>query len=377
MFPALLRTVKNGFSIVNHKSCQLYSQKVAVPLMRKKLKSKTKDALQFIDVKHVRVFGGKGGDGCVSFLSLWCNENAGPDGGDGGNGGHVVFKSTYNVNNYSHVLSIIRAEEGGKGHPKNQHGKNAEHNIVQVPVGTIVKNQQGKVVGDLNAEGMMFVAARGGAGGKGNRFFITEQEYAPKICEHGADGEVLSYVIELRSMAHIGLIGFPNAGKSTLLQAVTRAKPKIAPYPFTTLRPHLGMVQYDDYVQIAIADLPGLIPGSHENKGLGIQFLKHAERCAVLMFIVDASCDAPWEHINILKFELESFSKELANRPQIIVANKIDLPEAEDNVRVLREKFNVPIFTISAKMGTNVTSLLGELRKLYDQMEDRNETMDD
>lgn len=136
------------------------------------------------------------------------------------------------------------------------------------------------------------------------------------------------------------------------------------------------MVEYDDYVQIAIADLPGLIPGSHENKGLGIQFLKHAERCTALMFIVDASCDAPWEHIETLKFELESFSEELATRPQIIVANKIDLPEAEDNVRILREKFNVPIITISAKMGTNVTTLLGELRKLYNEIEDKTETID-
>lgn len=135
--------------------------------------------------------------------------------GDGGNGGHVVFKSTYNVNNFSHILSLIRAEEGEKGYPKNCHGKNANHNIVQVPVGTIVKNNQGKVVGDLNAEGLMFVAARGGAGGKGNRFFITEREYAPKICEHGAVGEELSYLIELRSMAHIGLVCLSIDDKAT------------------------------------------------------------------------------------------------------------------------------------------------------------------
>ncbi len=171
-------------------------------------------------------------------------------------------------------------------------------------------------------------------------------------------------------------IGFPNAGKSTLLQAITRAKPKIAPYPFTTLKPHLGVVQYDDYVQISIADLPGLIPGSNENKGLGIQFLKHAERCTALLFIVDASCEAPWEHINTLKFELESFSKELASRPQIIVANKIDLEEAAENVRIMKEKFNIPIITISAKIGTNVSSLLNELRTLYDKLENQKETID-
>lgn len=152
------------------------------------------------------MFGGKGGDGCVSFLSLWCNENAGPDGGDGGNGGHVVLKSTYDVNNLNHISSIIRAEDGEKGTTKNCHGKNANHNFVPVPVGTVVKNVNGKVVGDLSSDGLMFVAARGGAGGKGNRFFITEREYAPKIAELGAIGEQLSYVIELRSMAHIGLV---------------------------------------------------------------------------------------------------------------------------------------------------------------------------
>lgn len=157
-----------------------------------------------------------------------------------------------------------------------------------------------------------------------------------------------------------------------MLQAITRAKPKVASYPFTTLKPNLGMVQYDDYVQIAVADLPGLIPGSHENKGLGIQFLKHAERCTALLFIVDASSEAPWEHFTALKFELEKFSKELALRPQIIVANKIDLPGAEENVRILKKKFAAPVITISAKIGTNVANLLHELRVLYDEMENRN-----
>ncbi|KAJ6647445.1 Mitochondrial ribosome-associated GTPase 2 [Pseudolycoriella hygida] len=329
--------------------------------------------LHFVDVKQVRVFGGNGGDGCISFLSLWCNENAGPDGGDGGNGGHVVFKSTYDVNNLGHITSVIRADNGEKGYPKDCVGKNAKHNIVPVPVGTIIKNVEGKIVGDLDVDGLMFIAARGGSGGKGNPFFVTDAQNAPKICEYGATGEQRSYTLELRSMAHIGLIGLPNAGKSTLLQAITRARSKIASYPFTTLKPHLGMVQYDDYVQIAIADLPGLIPGSHENKGLGIQFLKHIERCTALLFIVDASSEAPWEHIDALNFELKSFSKELATRPQVIVANKIDLPEAMENVRILEEKLKVPIITISAKMGTNVANLLAELRKLYDKIQSEKE----
>lgn len=170
-------------------------------------------------------------------------------------------------------------------------------------------------------------------------------------------------------------IGLPNAGKSTLLRAITRAKPKVAPYAFTTLKPHLGIVEYDDYVQISIADLPGLIPGSHQNKGLGIQFLKHAERCAALLFIVDASAAEPWTHYESLKYELQQFSPELAGRPQIIVANKIDLKGTSvDNVEELRRRYpKIHIMSISAKIGTNVTGLLHDVRQLYDTFQGRNE----
>lgn len=168
-------------------------------------------------------------------------------------------------------------------------------------------------------------------------------------------------------------IGLPNAGKSTLLRAITRAKPKVAAYPFTTLKPHLGMVEYDDYVQISIADLPGLIPGSHLNKGLGIQFLKHAERCAALMFILDASAAEPWTHFEQLQYEISQFSEELAFRPQIIVANKIDRPEAAANLVELRRRFEVersiPVVEISAKIGTNVAQLLGKVRTIYDRQQ--------
>lgn len=168
-------------------------------------------------------------------------------------------------------------------------------------------------------------------------------------------------------------IGLPNAGKSTLLRAITRAKPKVAPYAFTTLQPQLGMVHYDDYEQISIADLPGLIPGSHQNRGLGIQFLKHAERCKALLFIVDVSCEEPWNHFETLKFELAQFSEELANRPQIIVANKIDLPAADENLEELREMYDIPIIPISAKMGTNINTLLSDIRKLYDKFNKKSE----
>lgn len=160
----------------------------------------------FVDLKQIRAIGGRGGDGCISFLSLWANENAGPDGGDGGNGGHVVLQASNDVNNLAHVSSILKAINGTDGLPKDCHGKCAEHLIVKVPVGTIVKSMNGKIVGDLSDEGMMFIAARGGAGGKGNHFFISDSEQAPQVCEYGANGEELSYITELRSMAHLGLV---------------------------------------------------------------------------------------------------------------------------------------------------------------------------
>nr|CAI5848041.1 unnamed protein product [Callosobruchus analis] len=182
----------------------------------------------------------------------------------------------------------------------------------------------------------------------------------------------------MRSMAHIGLIGYPNAGKSTLLQAMSRARPKIAPYPFTTLRPHLGMVLYDDYEQIAVADLPGLIPDSHKNRGLGIRFLKHAERCAALVMVVDISRPEPEEAIHVLRHEMRQFSEELANRPQIIAANKIDLPGADQNVKRLQGAVDdAVIVPISAKMGTNIVQLLRKIRLLYDQCNEANHKLNE
>ncbi|XP_069688015.1 mitochondrial ribosome-associated GTPase 2 isoform X1 [Periplaneta americana] len=343
------------------------SDTTAVALTSKKSKSARKVAQHFVDMRRVRAVGGKGGDGLISFLQLWCNETAGPDGGDGGNGGHVVFQASSNVRDLNHVTSVLKGEDGEKGYNKDCHGKSADHIIIQVPVGTIIRSSSGKVVGDLKVEGTMFVAARGGAGGRGNHFFVSPTEQAPKIAEYGADGEELQYVVEVRSMAHVGLIGFPNAGKSTLLQAISRARPKIAPYPFTTLKPHLGMIQYDDYEQVAVADLPGLMPGSHKNRGLGIAFLKHAERCASLLYLLDLSSSEPWTHLETLQYELSQFNSELLERPQVVVANKLDLPEAKKNLPLLKEHVNLPIVAISAKMGTNLEELLHIIKEMYEK----------
>ncbi|XP_052864549.1 mitochondrial ribosome-associated GTPase 2 [Anopheles cruzii] len=366
MWSSLLRTLSSRQSPSIGSLLRYSNQRVAVPLRSKKPKSDKPTMQYFVDCRKIRAVGGGGGDGCISFLRLWCNENAGPDGGDGGNGGHVVLQATQDVREFNHITSMIRAEDGVKGATKDCHGRNANHTVVKVPLGTIVKNAQGKVVGDLSTDGMMFVAARGGAGGKGNQFFKSDLEQAPQVAELGASGEEMEYTLELRSMAHVGFIGLPNAGKSTLLRAISRARPKVAPYPFTTLRPHLGMVQYDDYEQIAVADLPGLIEDSHRNKGLGIQFLKHVERCNSLLFVVDAAAEEPWLHYQTLLNELSMFSEELLDRPRLLIANKIDLPEAERNLELLAHHVDIPVLPVSARVGTNITQLLREIRILHD-----------
>lgn len=264
--------------------------------------------------------------------------------------------------------SVLKATEGGIGNAKECHGKNAKHTVIKVPVGTVVRNAQGLIVADLGTVDLMFVAARGGAGGKGNRFFTTDKETSPKVCEYGPPGEDCSYMLELRSMAEVGLIGFPNAGKSTLLNALTRAKPKVAPYAFTTLRPHLGTVQYDDHVQLTIADLPGLVPDAHRNKGLGIQFLKHAERCTLLLFVLDASAPEPWMQYKQLMYELEQFGGRLAKRPQLVVANKMDVESSASNFEQLQQQLQQPqLLGISAKMGHNLAQLLSNIRVAYDR----------
>ncbi|XP_076657499.1 mitochondrial ribosome-associated GTPase 2 isoform X4 [Halictus rubicundus] len=327
-------------------------ENVSKPLRSIKPKSQKNTENHFLDMKQVRTVGGNGGDGAISFAHLWGNDCAGPDGGDGGHGGHVIFQAQENIKDLSHIETVLMAEHGENGHNKDCFGK---------------------IVGDLSTNGAMFIAARGGTGGHGNAYFKSNLQQSPCISEYGAQGENLQYVIELRSMAHIGLIGLPNAGKSTLLRAITRARPKVAAYPFTTLRPYVGMILYDDYEQIAVADLPGLISDSHKNRGLGIQFLKHVERCKTLLFILDVSSNEPWTDFNTLKHEITQFNIKLNERSVLIAANKMDLPEAKENLEILTKKINLPIIPISAKIGTNVSTLLKEIRILYDAQKEEDE----
>ncbi|GFT47291.1 mitochondrial ribosome-associated GTPase 2 [Nephila pilipes] len=352
--------------VFNRNYIRFCSKLSAKPLRKVKSLSTEHRTQRFIDFKSVSAKGGKGGDGQISFLKLYRNPFGGPSGGDGGNGGHVIFQACGTVKSLEKVPVVLRACNGVDGKPKHMHGANGEHFIVKVPIGTMVKEND-IMLCDLNEQDAKFIAARGGAGGHGNHFFLSNENRHPDIAEKGASGEERKYDLELKIMAHIGLVGFPNAGKSTLLRAMSRARPKIAAYPFTTLNPHIGIVHYDDYVQLAIADLPGLIPGAHENKGLGISFLRHIERCSGILYVIDVSIESPLEQLACLKYELEQYQKGLSSRPHAIVANKCDSEGSNEKVEELKQNVTMPVFPVSAKFGNNVLTLLKYIRKLYDE----------
>lgn len=358
------------FKIVLHKIYFRFSSSTpAKPLRNLKLKNTSADfrTQHFLDYLRFTAIGGKGGDGEIGFLRLPKNPMGGPSGGDGGNGGHVILQACKTVKSLEGIPPVIIGEKGKRGRGKHMHGAHGEDKIIKVPLGTLIKEKD-KIISDLNEHDAKFIAARGGAGGHGNHFFLSNTNRHPDMAEYGADGEMRKYDLELKIMAHIGLVGFPNAGKSTLLRAVSRARPKVAAYPFTTLNPHIGIVQYDDYVQLAIADLPGLIPGAHENKGLGISFLKHIERCSGILYVIDLSTESPLDQLECLKYELEQYKKGLSQRPHAIVANKCDLGEnIEEQLNILKDNVKMPLFPVSAKFGTNVTTLLKYIRKLYDE----------
>lgn len=342
-----------------------------VPLKPLKHRAAGDEAEKFVDFKKVRVRGGKGGNGCLSFLSAFRVERAGPDGGDGGNGGHVIFQASKRKKELNHVRTIIEGHHGFKGKNKDCHGKNADHLYIEVPLGTIMKDTSDNILANLEEEGDYYISARGGSGGKGNSSFATSTDTAPHVAELGADGEVRELQVELRVMAHAGLIGFPNAGKSTLLRAISRARPRVSATPFTTLHPHIGMVEYEDYEQIAVADIPGLIPGAHQDKGLGISFLRHIQRCTCLLYVIDLSESQPWHQLETLKYELEQYSEGLSERPHAVIGNKMDLDIAKRNLIDLQNHTNLPVFPLSAMNRSNIKPLLLHLRELYDKYSEK------
>lgn len=344
---------------------------------------------KFVDAVRVRFKGGRGADGCISMLREFAREFGGPDGGNGGCGGHVVLRASRQVKSLNAISSSYRGLPGEHGHGKNLYGKNADHLIVDVPVGTYViptwpKNfapherdpDKSEIIADLDQDGSLFIAARGGAGGRGNASYLTNINRHPKIAQAGAEGEDNTYELRMRVYAHIGLIGLPNAGKSSLLRTLTHAKVKIGDYAFTTLFPQVGVLEYDDFTQIAISDLPGLIEDSHKNRGLGLGFLRSLQRCACLLYVVDLT-DNPIRQLEILFYEIEMYKKGLSNRPCFIFGNKIDDPRSSENITPLTEYLaqhrpGTKLIVGSTSRGDNLEQVRFEMRKMYDQYRTEN-----
>ncbi|OXB78446.1 UNVERIFIED_CONTAM: hypothetical protein H355_007476 [Colinus virginianus] len=275
------------------------------------------------------------------------------------------FTADQQIKSLSSVLSFYQGFHGERGGSKNCYGANGACVYVKVPVGTLVK-EDGVTVADLTQHGEEYVAAYGGAGGKGNRFFLSNEKRAPTLFTPGEPGQERVLHLELKTTAHAGLVGFPNAGKSSLLRALSNAKPAVAAYPFTTLNPHVGIVHYEDYEQVAVADIPGLIRGAHQNRGLGIAFLRHIERCLFLLYVVDLSVSQPWVQLQDLKYELEQYKEGLSTRPCVVIGNKIDLAESRINLPLLKEKIDDRVIALSALTGDNLEELLLHLKELYD-----------
>jgi GTP-binding protein len=319
--------------------------------------------VSFVDEARIHVTAGDGGHGAVTFHREPYKPKGGPDGGDGGHGGSVILRSDSSVGTLLDIRDHphVKAEPGGKGARSRKHGARGQDRIVLVPPGTVVHDADGTLLADLAAEGQEFVAARGGKGGRGNSHFATATRRAPAFAENGEPGDDFDLRLELRLLADVGLVGFPNAGKSTLISRISRAKPKIADYPFPTLTPNLGMVSVDD-TSFVVADIPGLVPGAAEGKGLGHQFLRHVRRAAVLVFMIDlmAMDRDPVDDYDVLRAELEAFDPELATRPSIVVASKIDA--GTDTWQEVQARYPEAL-PISAVSGENIEVLLSRLRE--------------
>ena len=321
--------------------------------------------MKFIDRVKIYVQAGTGGNGTVAFRREAHVPKGGPSGGDGGRGGSVIFVAT---NSLSTLLDLryyreYKAQNGEKGHAKKMHGADAADLVIRVPVGTCVYDDDtGNIIADLTKDGQRAVIAKGGRGGRGNARFASSRNPAPKICENGEPGEKFNLRVELKLLADVGLVGFPSVGKSTLLSVVSKARPQIADYHFTTIVPNLGVVQVKDGRSFVMADLPGLIEGASQGKGLGHQFLRHIERCRVIVHIIDMSGSEgrdPYEDYVTINKELGEYEYRLLERPQIIVANKMDGDEAEENLKKFKEKLgDQKVFPIIAPIHEGIDAVL-------------------
>lgn len=322
----------------------------------------------FIDQAIITVRSGKGGNGVVSFRHEKFIAKGGPDGGNGGRGGDVVFrvdKQLTTLMDFRYKRSY-KAGDGENGQHSLRSGKNGETVTLRVPPGTLIKEaESGKVLADLIEDGDEIAIVRGGKGGRGNNEFKSPILQAPRKAEPGQPAEEKTLLLELKLLADVGLVGFPNAGKSTLISRISAAKPKIADYPFTTLIPNLGIVTPGEYQSFVVADMPGLIEGAHRGRGLGIQFLRHIERTRVLVFLIPCTSPDPKQEYKTLLQELKSYDTDLPNRPQIVVISKMDIADEEIRHRLknLRLSKNIPLYKISAVTGENIHELVNAMWK--------------
>ncbi|MDR0867454.1 MAG: GTPase ObgE [Planctomycetota bacterium] len=323
--------------------------------------------MKFVDSTTVTVTSGKGGDGLASFRHERNIPLGGPDGGDGGRGGSVILRASENVDT---LLALARtgkykAADGEAGRAVCRHGANAADLTIEVPVGTLIADG-GEILADLTAHGQEAIVARGGDGGFGNRRYAAALNQAPDEFTYGGESETRKLHLELKLIADVGLIGFPNAGKSTLLGRLSAARPKIADYPFTTMQPQLGIVENGAGRELILADIPGLIEGAAAGRGLGHEFLRHVERCRVLIHLVNLyplDGTYPWDNFHAINRELAAFSEKLARTPQIVAGNKMDLTGADDALELLRAEIGLPVLGISAATGAGLKELKREMFK--------------
>jgi GTP-binding protein len=330
----------------------------------------------FVDRAEIYIEAGKGGDGCIAFRREKHVPLGGPNGGDGGNGGNIVFRAREGVNSlveFAHKKHW-KAPKGDHGQGSNRHGKSGSHLIVEVPPGTVIADKEtGMIIKDLVEDGDEVIVARGGRGGKGNPHFKSSTNQAPREATPGTPGESRHIVLELKVIADVGLLGKPNAGKSTLLSRISRARPEIAAYPFTTKFPNLGLVNADIDRSFVIADIPGLIEGAAEGIGLGHDFLRHITRAGILVHLVEPEpMDGtdPIENYKVIREELEQYSQELAQRPEIPVVSKAELPGSKEVCQQLEEAIGKEVLLISAVTGEGLNRLIHRIAEVLSNVND-------
>lgn len=328
----------------------------------------------FVDEAILELQAGRGGNGCMAFRREKYVEMGGPFGGNGGNGGNIIFKVDEGLNTLIDLKykKLYKAPSGCHGQGKGMHGANAKDLIIKVPLGTVITDlETNLVIADLINKDDEIVVAKGGRGGRGNMAFATHNNPAPAFCENGEPGEIKKVKVELKLLADVGLVGLPSVGKSTIISKISAAKPKIAAYHFTTLKPNLGVVKASNNTSFVVADLPGLIKGASLGEGLGDKFLKHIERTRVIAHVVDISGIEgrdPYEDYLTINKELENFNKSIMDKPQIIIANKMDMPSSKKNLEEFSKKVNVPIYSISAIDGKGLDKVIDVLATYLDRI---------